>query len=44
MPIVYFSQLLGLALGISPAKLGLDILMIPVQDYKLKSKIERVAV
>ncbi len=44
MPIIYFSQLLGMALGIKPEKLGIDKLLIEVKDIKLKPKAARVAV
>ena len=44
MPIVYFSQLVGLALGIEPKKLGLDMMLVEVMDLKLKPKGARVAV
>jgi heterodisulfide reductase subunit B len=39
MPILYFSQLLGLALGIEPRKLGIDTLLIKPKDMKLKPKV-----
>jgi len=35
MPIVYFSQLVGLALGISDHALGLDTMMLPILNSKL---------
>ncbi len=38
MPVVYFSQLIGLALGIDAATLGLDSLMIKLANPKLKAK------
>ena len=41
MPIVYFSQLVGLALGIDPAKLGMNTLLIEVKNTKLKIKAMR---
>lgn len=44
MPIVYFSQLVGLALGIERSKLGIDTLMVEVPKLKLKPKDVRVAV
>lgn len=44
LPIVYFSQLVGLALGVEPAKLGLDLLLIEATNLKLKPKAARVAV
>ena len=44
MPIVYFSQLVGLALGIEPAKLGMDTLLIEAKNLKLKPKAARRAV
>jgi len=44
MPIVYFSQLVGLALGIEPAKLGFDTLLIEAKNLKLKPKAAKVAV
>lgn len=37
MPIVYFSQLVGLALGIEPSKLGLDLLLVDVPKVNLKT-------
>ena len=44
MPIVYFSQLLGLALGIDPKKLGINTLLIEPGNLKLKQKTVKVAV
>lgn len=44
MPIVYFSQLVGLALGIEPAKLGLDTLLVSLPEPKLKARTEKVTV
>ncbi len=44
MPIVYFSQLLGLALGIKPEKLGLNSMFIPLPQLKLGAKTARKAV
>lgn len=41
-PIVYFSQLLGVALGISPTKLGIDKLMISPDKLTLKASEVRV--
>lgn len=38
MPIVYFTQLVGLALGISPAALGMDTLLVELSNTKLKPK------
>jgi heterodisulfide reductase subunit B len=38
MPIVYFSQLLGLALGIEPEKLGMNTLLVEAKNLKLKPK------
>ncbi|MBM3324621.1 MAG: disulfide reductase [Calditrichaeota bacterium] len=43
MPIVYFTQLLGLALGIEPKKLGMDSLVVTPTNLKLKSKDMKVA-
>jgi heterodisulfide reductase subunit B2 len=43
MPIIYFSQLVGLALGIDPAKLGLDAMFIPLANAKLKLKTAEAA-
>ncbi len=43
IPVVYFTQLVGLALGIEPAKLGLDDLLIRLADPKLKRKAVEVA-
>lgn len=37
MPIVYFSQLVGLALGIDPQKLGMNTLLIEAANLKLKA-------
>lgn len=39
MPIVYFSQLLGLALGIDRAALGLDNLLINVPEPKMRQQV-----
>lgn len=44
IPIVYFSQLLGLALGIDPEKLGMNSLLVECADLKLKPKSLKVAV
>ena len=44
MPIVYFSQLLALALGIEPRKIGMDSLFIEATNLKLKPKAEAVSV
>ncbi len=44
IPIIYFTQLVGLALGIKPKTLGLDTLLIRPADYKLKPKAVEVAV
>jgi len=44
MPIVYFSQLVGLALGIEPSKLGMDTMLVEPGNLKLKAKAARVAV
>jgi len=38
MPIVFFTQLVGLALGIEPKKLGLDSLLVPLANSRLKAK------
>ncbi len=43
MPIIYFSQLIGLALGIEPAKLGMDTMLIEAPNLKLKLKEVRAA-
>ncbi len=43
MPIVYFTQLLGLALDIEASKLGMDTLVVRPKDLKLKSKDKKVA-
>jgi heterodisulfide reductase subunit B len=40
MPILYFTQLLGLALGIEPKKLGIDSLLIQPRALKLTSKVK----
>ena len=37
MPIIYFTQLLGLALGIEPRKLGMNTLLIEAANLKLKA-------
>lgn len=42
IPVVYFTQLVGLALGITPQKLGLDTLLVRLTDAKLKSKAAEV--
>jgi len=42
MPIVYFSQLVGLALGVEPAKLGLDTMLVTPKDLKLRPKAKTV--
>jgi len=44
MPILYFSQLIGLALGIPPEKLDIPKMMIPLGDTKLLPAIARKAV
>ncbi|RPH94625.1 disulfide reductase [candidate division KSB1 bacterium] len=44
MPVVFFTQLLGLALGVEPAKLGLDSLLVRLTNPKLKAKAAEVAV
>jgi len=44
MPVVYFSQLIGLALGLDAATLGLDSLMISLANPKLKAKTAARAV
>jgi len=44
IPIVYFSQLVGLALGIAPEKLGMNTMLIEAPNLKLKLKEARVAV
>jgi heterodisulfide reductase subunit B len=43
MPIVYFTQLVGLALGIDGAKLGMNALLVTPKDLKLKPKNKKVA-
>jgi heterodisulfide reductase subunit B len=42
MPIVYFTQLLGVALGFSPAEMQLDRLMVPVAASLLETREVRV--
>lgn len=44
LPIVYFSQLIGLALGISEEKLGLNMLLMDPGNMKLPPRLERKAV
>ncbi len=44
IPVVYFSQLLGLALGIEPTKLGLDTMLVEIPDFKLVPKTTRTRV
>ncbi|NQS99207.1 MAG: CoB--CoM heterodisulfide reductase iron-sulfur subunit B family protein [candidate division Zixibacteria bacterium] len=44
MPIMYFSQLVGLALGVEPSKLGIDTLLIEAPKIKLKPKAVEAAV
>jgi len=44
MPVVYFSQLVGLALGIDAHTLGLDNLLVKLANPKLKSKAVKKAV
>ncbi len=44
LPVVYFSQLLGLALGVTPEQLGLDAMFIQLPELKLVSKVARKAV
>ena len=36
IPVLYFTQLLGLALGIQPNKLGIDKVMVPAKDLLAK--------
>jgi len=36
IPVLYFTQLLGLALGIPPKKLGIDKVMVPAKDLLAK--------
>jgi heterodisulfide reductase subunit B len=38
MPVVYFTQLIGLALGIEPGKLGMDSLIVKLAKPRLKAK------
>lgn len=38
LPVVYFTQLIGMALGIDPRKLGLDTLLVKLAQPKMKSK------
>jgi heterodisulfide reductase subunit B2 len=44
MPIVYFSQLVGLALGIDSKKLGLDTLLVSADNLRAKAKSREMAV
>jgi len=44
MPIVYFSQLVGLALGIEPKKLGLKTMLIDVPNLNLQPRTTRMAI
>ncbi len=44
VPVLYFSQLVGLVLGIDPVKLGMDTMLIEAKDIKLKPKPARKAV
>lgn len=43
MPILYFSQLVALALGIEPKKLGMDTLLIKPDNLKLQPKTAGVS-
>jgi heterodisulfide reductase subunit B len=42
MPIVYFTQLLGLTLGIDSKRLGIDAMLVAPKDLKLKPKDMKV--
>jgi heterodisulfide reductase subunit B2 len=42
MPVVYFSQLVGLAFGIEPKKLGLDTLLVDATKIRVKAKGQKV--
>jgi heterodisulfide reductase subunit B2 len=42
IPIVYFSHLVGIALGVAPEKMGLDKLVIPATKLTAKAKEVRV--
>ena len=44
IPIVYFTQLAGLALGIEPAKLGMDMLLVEAGNLKVKPVTAKAAV
>jgi heterodisulfide reductase subunit B len=44
IPVVYFTQLTGLALGIEPKALGMDTLLIDASHLKAKPKAARKAV
>jgi len=44
MPILYFSQLVGLAMGIEGEKLGMDTMMTPLPPVMLTPKLEKRAV
>ncbi len=40
MPILYFSQLIGMALGIAPVKLGIERMIVPAPKVTLTAKAE----
>jgi heterodisulfide reductase subunit B2 len=42
IPVVYFSHLVGLALGVEPEKMGMDTLFVPLAKPKLKAKTAEV--
>jgi heterodisulfide reductase subunit B len=44
MPILYFSQLVALAMGIDPLKIGLNTMIVELKNLKLKPKSVKVAV
>jgi heterodisulfide reductase subunit B len=44
MPILYFSQLVGLALGIDEHKLGMDTMLSDLPNIRLTPKVEKKAV
>ncbi len=44
LPIFYFSQLVGMALGVPSEKLGMNSMLIEASDLKLAPKVERRAV
>jgi heterodisulfide reductase subunit B2 len=43
MPTAFFTQLVGLALGINPKQLGLDVMLIPVPARRVRANTEGAA-